>query len=35
MRADELTFKANKKVGANNDIVNAISSTISLSKFLL
>ena len=23
MRADELTFKANKKIGANNDIVNS------------
>lgn len=26
MRADELTFKANKKVGANNDIVNAFET---------
>ena len=26
MRADELVFKANKKVGANNDIVNAFET---------
>ena len=26
MRADKLTFKANKKVGANNDIVNAFET---------
>lgn len=26
MRADELTFKANKKIGANNDIVNAFET---------
>lgn len=26
MRADKLTFKANKKIGANNDIVNAFET---------